>query len=538
MKKKLLFIVLLLSLKSFSQEDAWIYFSDKPSAQSYIDNPLNMLSQRAINRRITQGISLNVQDVPIHQPYVNQVDAATGITVKAKSKWLNAVHVRGTQSNIAALSSLGFVSSIRYANHSLNPGGRIAPVANRNTQKVNKFMDTQVNYNYGSSATQVQMLKADWLHQQNYTGEGKIVAIMDAGFPGVNTEAPFRRLRDNNLILGGYDFVHRANNPYTGFHHGTQVLSNMGGFVDNQLVGTSPDAKYYLFITEDIDSENPVEESYWVEALEMADSLGVDIVNTSLGYFEYDNPAYSYTYNDLNGQKSFASRAADIAFSKGMICVTSAGNSGNSANPHIGVPADAATNLAVGAVNSEEVKTGFSSIGPTFDGRIKPDLMAMGINVTVATENGTIASAAGTSFAGPILAGAVTSFWSAFPSKSNAEIIRLVKASADRYTNPNNNYGYGIPDFKLAFNNALSDSQFYEKEFILYPNPAKNQIIVSFTHLVSDCEISLYNILGQTVLKKKIKDNQSIDIDNLNAGIYTYKITLDHKSETGKLIKK
>ncbi|UOK42325.1 MULTISPECIES: S8 family serine peptidase [Flavobacterium] len=538
MKKISLFIVLLLSLKSFSQEDAWIYFMDKPNAQSYIDNPINMLSQRAINRRITQGIALNVQDAPIHQSYIDQVEAAAGITVKAKSKWQNAVHVRGTQSNIAALSALSFVSSIRYANHSLNPGGRIASVSNRNTQKINKFMDTQVNYNYGSSATQVQMLNAHWLHQQDYTGEGKIIAVMDAGFPGVNTQEPFRRLRDYNLILGGYDFVNRTNNPYTGFQHGTQVLSNMGGFVDNQLIGTSPNAKYYLFITEDMNDENPVEESYWVEALEMADSLGVDVVNTSLGYFEYSNPAYSYTYNDLNGQKSFASRAANIAFSKGMICVTSAGNSGNTSNPYIGVPADAATNLTVGAVNTNEVKTGFSSIGPTFDGRIKPDLMAMGLNATVATENGTISSGSGTSFAGPILAGAVTSFWSAFPNKTNAEIIQLVKGSADRFSNPNNDYGYGIPDFQLAFNNAISASQFEEKKFMLYPNPAKNQIIVSFTPSVKDSEISLYNILGQTVLKKKIKDNQSIDIDNLNAGIYTYKITLNQKTETGKLIKK
>ena len=539
MKKALLFFALLFSLVSFSQEDAWVYFTDKPNAQFYLDNPLQMLTQRALDRRTTQGIALNLQDPPIHQPYIDQITAATGITVKAKSKWMNALHVRGTQANIAALTALPFVSSVQYANHSLNRGGRPAPTVSSRTQKTNKFLDTQVNYNYGGSATQVQMLNAHWLHQQNYTGTGKVVAIMDAGFPGVNTQAPFQRLRDNNLILGGYDFVNKTTNPYTGYQHGTQVLSNMGGFADNQLVGTSPDAHYYLFITEDINSENPVEESNWVEALEMADSLGVDVVNTSLGYFEYDNPAYSYTYNDMNGQTSFSSRGADIAFSKGMICVTSAGNSGGSADPHIAVPADAATTLTVGAVNNVEVKANFSSIGPSFDGRIKPDVMAMGVGATVATQTGAISTNNGTSFAGPILAGAVTSFWSAFPNKTNAEIIQFVKASADRFAAPNNDYGYGIPDFQLAYNSAvLSASEFNKKGFVIYPNPAQNQISVSFTQAISNAEITLYNNLGQLVLQKKIQDNQAIALDNLNTGIYIYKITFDGASETGKLIKK
>jgi len=539
MKKALLLFVLLLTTAAFSQEDAWIYFADKPLAQSYIDNPLSMLSQRALDRRTTQGIALNVQDAPIHQLYIDQVTAATGITVMAKSKWLNALHVRGSQTDIVALAGLPFVNRIHYANHSLNPGGRQLPQTNPTTSRINKFLDTQVNYNYGGSATQVQMLKADWLHQQDFTGSGKVVAIMDAGFPGVDTQAPFQRLRDNNLILGGYDFVNKVANPYTGYQHGTQVLSNMGGFVDSQLIGTAPDAHYYLFITEDVNSENPVEESNWVEALEMADSLGVDVVNTSLGYFEYDTAAYSYTYDDMDGQTSFASRAADIAFSKGMICVTSAGNSGNTANPHIGVPADAATVLTVGAVNNAEVKATFSSIGPSFDGRIKPDVMAMGVAATVATQTGAIATNNGTSFAGPILAGAVTSFWSSFPNKTNAEIIQLVKASADRFASPDNNYGYGIPDFQQAYNTALlSASEFDRKGFVVYPNPAQNQINITFTDAVAKPTIAFYNSLGQLVLQQTIENNPAISLDNLNSGIYIYKITFDNVSQTGKLVKK
>ena len=539
MKKALLLFVYLLSATAFSQEDAWVYFTDKPMAQTYLDNPLTMLSQRALDRRTTQGIALNVQDPPIHQVYIDQVTAAAGITVKAQSKWLNALHIRGSQTDIAALTVLPFVDRIHYANHSLNQGGRIMPQTAQTTQRINKFQETLEDYNYGGSNVQVQMLNANWLHQQDFTGTGKVIAVMDAGFPGVNTQTPFQRLRDNNLILGGYDFVNRVANPYTGYQHGTQVLSNMGGYADNELIGTAPNAQYYLFITEDINDENPLEESNWVEALEMADSLGVDVVNTSLGYFTYNNPAYSYVYDDLNGQISFASRAADIAFSKGMICVTSAGNSGSGANPHISVPADAATTLAVGAVNNSEIKAGFSSIGPSFDGRIKPDLMAMGVGATVATQTGAIATNNGTSFAGPILAGAIASFWSAFPNKTNTEIVQLVKASADRFSNPDNDYGYGIPDFQLAYNNALlSTSTFSKKGFSLYPNPTQNQITITFTDAISSAEIAFYNNLGQLVLQKPIENNQTIAIDHLNSGIYFYNITFDTASETGKLIKK
>lgn len=537
MKKAYLFLVFLISFAAFSQEDAWVYFTDKPNAQAYIDNPLTMLSQRALDRRVAHGVAITAQDAPIHQLYIDQITTASGITVKAKSKWMNALHIRGTQANIENLESLPFVDHIVFANPALNPAGRVSK--SQKAAYTNKFQDVQENFNYGGSSNQIQMLNAHFLHQQNHTGSGKIVAIMDAGFPGVDTQAPFQRLRDNNLILGGYDFVNKTNNPYVGYQHGTQVLSNMGGFADNQLVGTAPDAQYYLFITEDISSENPVEESNWVEALEMADSLGVDVVNTSLGYFAYDNPNYSYEYADLNGQVAFSSRAADIAFSKGMILVISAGNSGASSDPYVSVPADAATALTIGAVSSSEVKAGFSSIGPTADNRIKPDLMAMGVGATVATQTGAISTNSGTSFSSPILAGAVTSFWSAFPDKTNAEIVQMVKASADKYSNPDNNYGYGIPDFQLAYTNALlANAEFGKTTFSVYPNPASNQIAVNFPENISNAQITIYNNLGQSVLAKNVENNAVITLDNLNAGLYIYKITSGSTFKTGKLIKR
>ena len=538
MKKFLLFSMFIITTLASSQEDAWVYFNNKSNAQNYIDNPLQMLSQRALDRRATQTIALDIKDVPLSPGNINQIKLSTGITIMAKSKWLNALHIRGSQVNIAALTALPFVEKVIYANHSLNPPGKIQVNANK-PKVVNKFQQTAVTYNYGNSATQIQMLNGHILHQQNHTGAGKIVAIMDAGFPGVDTATPFQRLRDNNLILGGYDFVNNTNNPYTLNSHGTNVLSNMGGYVDGQLVGTAPDAKYYLFITEDVNSENPIEETNWVEAAEMADSLGVDVINTSLGYFGYDNPNYSYNNSHLNGTKSFISRGADVAFSRGMICVTSAGNSGNSASPYISVPADALTTLTVGAVNASEIKAGFSSIGPTADGRLKPDVMAMGVSATVATPSGVITTSNGTSFSGPILAGALTSFWSAFPNKKNSEIIQYVKASADRFSNPNNQYGYGIPDFQAALLSALSNTEFENKNiFKIFPNPAINNITITVPNDLLNKDIVLYNSLGQLVFTKKIETViQTVSLDNLSSGLYFYTISSNTNNLQGKIIK-
>ena len=224
----------------------------------------------------------------------------------------------------------------------------------------------------------------------------------------------------------------------------------MGGYTEGQLVGTAPDAQYYLFVTEDVASENPVEESYWVEAAEEADRLGVDIITSSLGYFGYDNPSYSYTYSDLTGNSAFASRGANIAFSKGIIVVASAGNSGATSNPYIGVPAEATNVLAIGAVQANENYAAFSSIGPSFDGRVKPDVMAQGQNAVVATTAGSITTVSGTSFSGPIMAGMIASFWQAVPTLTNQQVVNLVKQSSDRFNLPTFQYGYGIPDFQLA----------------------------------------------------------------------------------------
>ena len=539
--KRLLFVVtILLSFSSFAQEDAWVYFTDKPNAATFLADPLSMLTQRALDRRTAQGIALTTNDVPVHQPYINQITAATGITVKAKSKWLNCLHIRGSVANINALSSLTFVDHIEFANQALNTSGKIKnPKTSDKEQAINKQMDVEVTFAYGTSANQIQMLNGHLLHQGNFTGTGKIIAVLDSGFINVNSTQPFERLFTNNLILGGYNYVNQSTNVYALHNHGTIVLSCMGGYTEGQLVGTAPDAKYYLFVTEDVASENPVEESYWVEAAEEADRLGVDIINSSLGYFGYDNPSYSHTYSDLTGNSAFASRGANIAFSKGMIVVASAGNSGGSSNPYIGVPAEATNVLAIGAVQANENYAAFSSIGPSFDGRIKPDVMAQGNNAVVANTAGSVTTASGTSFSGPIMAGMIASFWQAIPWATNAQVVQFVKQSADRFNLPTNQYGYGIPDFQMALNMALLDvDELNLNEFKIYPNPTTGFISVSIPNDGSNSKITIYNSLGQTIIEQNInQSNATLSLENLNSGVYFYKIASANATQTGKIIK-
>ena len=537
--KRIFVICLLLScFASFAQEDAWVYFTNKPNAASYLSDPLSMLTQRAIDRRNAQNIALDNKDVPIHQPYIDQVEAANGITVYAKSKWFNNVHVRGTYEAIQALTALSFVDHVDFANRNLNTGNR--KVSQKRTKKFNKTMETETIFNYGSSLNQIQMLNGVTLHEQNYTGAGKVIAVMDGGFPEVSTASTFSRLRDNNQILGGYDFVNRSEDFYSGISHGTMVLSTMGGYKNNQLVGTAPDASYYLFITEDGDNEGPLELSLWVEAAEEADRLGVDVINTSLGYTQFDNPDYDFMYSDMDGQTAFISKGVDVAYSRGMICVVSAGNEGLSDWHYISAPADATHALSIGAVNPSEIPAGFSSYGPAADGRIKPDVAAQGQQAVISGTTGNVTTGNGTSFSGPIMAGMVASLWQALPGKTNEQIMQYVKESGSIYNNPDDRIGYGIPDFGLALATALGTASFSQDntKFVFYPNPTQNRLNVAFPSGFGEANVSLFNAMGQKVMEQAVNSSKPvISMDKLQSGIYLYNLQTGTYSQSGKLVK-
>lgn len=528
---------------SFSQEeDAWVYFKDKPSETTFMETPLNMLTQRALDRRARYNIPLDYKDVPIETTYITLVENALGVDVMAKSKWLNALHVRGNKTDIDALKALkigdfNFVGSIQYAKKSLNASSKIS--ASKNVNNTNDKLKFQTNFNYGQAANQIKMLKGDKLHEQYFTGAGMQIAVIDAGFPNVNTYAAFKRIRDNNQILGGYDFVNRNTNFYTGNYHGMAVLSTIAGYVENQFVGTAPDASFYLFITEDSVNETPLEESLWVEAAEEADRLGVDVINTSLGYYEFDNSNYDYTYNDMNGLTTFISRGAEIAFSRGMILINSAGNEGNNAWHSIIAPADAVSVLSIGAVNASGVIASFSSYGPTADGRVKPDVCAEGAGVYIINSSGSIATSNGTSFSGPVMAGVTTCLWQAFPTKTNAEITQLIKESAHLYNSPTAQEGYGIPNFQTIYNALLIEESALDKSNITaYPNPSKDIIYFSFPENINSFSIAVFDVLGKLMNTKIIdKINPSYNVSELSEGLYFIQIQKENDFNTVKFIK-
>jgi len=356
--KRLLFLFILsfLPIVLNAQQDAWIFLTDKENVAASIANPISILTQDAIDRKTNHNVTIDERDVPVNEAYIQQLKAIAGITVMAKSKWMNAVHVRGTETTINELTTLTFVDYIEFADKGLNTRANVVGDKFYVPEPI-----TRVNFNYGDSANQIEMLNGHQLHLADYTGEGIVVAVMDSGFPNVNTMGAFQRLRDAGKLLDGYDFVDRTDNVYafTGNSHGTRVLSDMAGFIQDQFVGTAPDASYYVFRTEDVFSENPVEESYWVEAAERADSLGVDVINTSLGYKSYDNPNYSHTNADINGVTAFITRGATIASEKGMLLVNSAGNSGTSG---LNAPADSPGVFAVAAVDAAGNYASFSSL--------------------------------------------------------------------------------------------------------------------------------------------------------------------------------
>ena len=529
------FLFCFFSYAVFAQQDAWVYFTNKENVEVAIQNPISILSQKAIDRKNAHNIAIDVRDVPVNESYITRLKTTSGISVLAKSKWMNAVHVRGEVSDISALFDLDFVASIDFADKNLNDLSRPAK------QKDKFALEASLeDFNYGSAQNQVSMIHVDALHKENYTGEGIIIAVIDGGFPNVNTMTSFSRLRNNNRLLGGYDFVNRTSafDAYTASSHGTKVLSTMAGYVENKFVGTAPDASYYLFRTEDAAFENPVEESYWVEAAERADSLGVHIINSSLGYSDFDNPKYNYAPSAMDGKTTFISRGAQIASQKGILVVNSAGNEGDASWGIVTAPADAPGVFTVGAVNSAGLYAYFSSRGSDFQPTQKPDVVALGLGGMVITESDYIVNNNGTSFSSPMVAGAIACLWQALPNASADEIKQFVRLSASQYTAPDYFLGYGIPNFQLALSQALSVVEAEVEKFKVYPNPVSSQLHLQLPSRNGTLTLHVYDVLGKKVIEQVYSEaNPKLDVSQLAKGMYV--LTVISKSEilTFKFIK-
>lgn len=544
MKTKLLVLFCLtVQFYAFSQEVAWVYFKDKENVEAALKNPITILSQRALDRKAKHGVKIDERDVPVNEKYIANVKKQSGIKVRAKSKWMNCVTVTGSKSSIQAIKKLDFVKEIEFADRSLN-------VKQKVNLKRDKFAIENVelapenslvtDFEYGKASSQVKMMKVEKLHQKGFTGEGMIIAVIDDGYDRVNSTSGFKRIRDAGKILGTYDFVLRTEKVYSKGGHGTMVLSDIAGYLNGNFAGTAPDASFYLFRTEDDRGETPAEEAYWVEASERADSLGVDVTNSSLGYYDFDNKSHNYAKSDMDGKTTFAARGANIATEKGLLSIVAAANEGQKEWRIVATPGDAVGAFTVGAVDGRRQVAGFSSRGSKYQSTQKPDGMAQGAGIYVIKGGASRPSTSqGTSFASPIMCGAMTSLWQSAPHLTNKQIMQIVRESSDRYNNPNYDYGYGIPDFSKAL--TLSNDEFAQQQMQikLFPNPTTSKITFAFGDSMSGATAEIFNVLGKKVKAFTIsRNNQTFDVSDIANGVYLVKVEVDNTSKTMKLIKR
>lgn len=450
--KKLVLLVFALNIclgtfAQFTPEDTLKYrisLKDKAATDYSLQKPEMYLSKKSIERRKRQGLEIDSTDLPVCKKYVDAI-RKKGVHVLVTGKWDNFVTVSCNDSMlIAEIAGLPFVRSTERVWRG------VAKRASERDSLINKPLRTDSLY--GPAITQIKMSHADRLHEAGFKGQGMTIAVIDAGFHNVDKIEAMKNIN----ILGTRDFVNPEADIYAESSHGMSVLSCMAMNQPNVMIGTAPEASYWLLRSEDEYSENLVEQDYWAAAIEFADSVGVDLVNTSLGYYSFDDPTKNYRYRDLNGHYALMSREAAKAADKGIVVVCSAGNSGSGSWKKITPPGDAENVITVGAVNKYGVLAPFSSVGNTADGRVKPDVVAVGLGSDVMGTDGNLRHANGTSFSSPIMCGMVACLWQACPKLTAKEIIELVRRSGDRAVFPDNIYGYGIPDLWKAYQSTVN----------------------------------------------------------------------------------
>ena len=523
------------------QDRYWISFTDKGDISAY--RPTDLLSPSALKNRQLKGISLDHFDYPVNPEYTKALEMM-GIRIKNRSRWFNAVSAFINEEDISQLLKLPFVEGIR-------------PV--RGSQRIAEVHPYQIHPEsiadtlpfLGSYRNQLNMIGLDSLQELGFRGAGITIAVFDNGFLGVDTIQAFRHLFTEGRILAERDFVDADDSVYESCihcRHGTQVLSILAALVPNAIQGSAPDASYILLRTENDASETPQEEDNWVAAAEYADSLGAQVFSTSLGYLDFfNNPADNYSREDLDGNTALITRAADIAASRGIIVVNSAGNE---AEKGIAAPADGDSVIAVGAVNELKNRASFSSFGYTVDNRIKPDIMAVGEGTYLVNYNGRISRGSGTSFSCPILSGMLACVLQAHPGTSYGELYEALIRSADRFNQPDAFYGYGVPSamtmYALLSGPTVSTRTWVEKgRWKLFPNPNSGTFSLSTLHSTSFDEILLEisNLDGKLVYSQSLfspgkQKNLLIQLD-ISPGFYVYSLKNyreDVYIDSGKLI--
>lgn len=524
-----------------------ISLSDKNNSPYSISNPSVFLSQRALDKRARFNIAITEQDFPVNPQYIQQIKAIdANIQVLCTSKWMNTVTVYCPDSTKpVTISALPFVTNVLpVADYDLQGMKKQLQTFENNYISIvsNPAKDSMADLDYGEGYRQIALHNGHLLHKEGFLGNGMLIAVFDAGWAGVDTSVYFHPLFENGQILGTRDLIPGRHNVFEGHYHGTIVSSTMAILAEGTLVGTAPKANYFFIRSEHPLSEELIEEDFWAQAAEIADSLGADVINSSLGYTTFrDFPQGDFTYEDMDGVTSIASRAATILGQKGVVVCVSAGNEGTSPWYHIGHPADAFDILAVGAANVMGHIAGFSSRGPSYDGRVKPDITSVGVNTTCIWPDDRLGEADGTSLACPVAAGLCACLWQALPEKTASEIMQIVRESSSCYNNPNDSLGYGIPDFYAAYQNHAHDGvpEHIIPTAYIFPNPCTNQFNISSREDNID-RVELFSIDGKLVLST-CPDKHfyiSVNVQDVPAGFYIGRIYLKNKQiQTFRIIK-
>lgn len=555
MKKWLLLFVL---LGCISSQTSWaapafafrVKFKDKNGTLTFADS-LQFLSPKALERRSKQGIGLDSSDLPVVQAYIDSVvTTASAARLHSVSKWFNQVVVITFDSSKAiALSALPMVESVKLV-------ARYNNGIFKTSSSLDKFPEVQslqqkttgTSADYGLSFQQVDMIDADCLHDLGFRGQNMDIAIFDVNFRYANTCTAYDSLQLQSRVKDVYNFardtafVYATSIPSS---HGMNVLGCMAANIPGTYVGTAPSANYFLYITEDVLVEAPIEEDNWLMAAERADSLGVYLINSSLGYNAFDAPlsASSYTYAQLDGQTSLIVQAANKAVAKGIFVVNAQGNEGYSAWHYLLTPADGDSVYSVGSVDGSGIWAG-SGYGPTVDGQIKPDGCAMGKATALIGDNCLVGAANGSSFAAPVMCGGIACLWQALPTLTAWQLRNVIRMSSDRYTNPNNTQGFGIPNLCTAYQIALgtSEVEHFDYLFALYPNPVVDGFTVrSYDATNRNIELDIYDIQGRKISHEKksnVTQVYSNALQHQPTGEYILTITTDKKVYTTKIIKR
>lgn len=535
-------IFLLMTMSGRSQYTRHlIELTDKKGTPHQLSNPLFFLSPESIQRRKFFNLPIDSTDLPVISAYIDSIKNSGKVEILATSKWLNMILIK--TSDAAALKKINQLPFVKRSN----------AIANRpKTNEIYKSLDTiselivetegknilNTNLDYGRSSQQIALHEGEFLHNSGWTGKNMKIALFDAGFNKYQNLKAFDSIRSLDRIKMTVDLVEQSNSVNEDDAHGTYCLSIMASNIPGTMIGTAPHASYYLFRTEDVASEFPVEEFYWVAAAEMADSLGIQLISSSLGYSTFDDPAFNYSYTGMNGKTSLVARGASYATKKGMIVMNSAGNEGNKPWRYIISPADADDILAVGAVNSLKQVASFSSYGPSADNRVKPDIASVGWNTFLIATTGNLAQGNGTSFSNPNIAGLVACLWQAFPEFNNLEIMDAVRKSSDRFNNPDTRTGYGIPNMRIAYEYLEKERKIRRAITILknerikvYPNPFGGSMTILYHHEKSGTlKLKLINLDGKSLrdwsfntIAGEYQYFQLIDLTGMPSGEYLLK---------------